>query len=101
MLLSGAEELGLTHAQCLELLEQAEDTLQLLISSLTYLIHAERQRAHPDAGLLAEWTALKQEVLDLEHVLPGSDVKAYQEVISTYGRRNLELHLVAARYIEK
>lgn len=51
MLLLGAETLGMTHNQCLELLESAEDTLDFLISSLTYLIHAENQQAQPDAAL--------------------------------------------------
>ncbi|AWF62397.1 hypothetical protein L4O78_005942 [Pseudomonas aeruginosa] len=37
MLLLGAEALGMTHNQCLDLLESAEDTLDFLKSSLTYL----------------------------------------------------------------
>ena len=49
MLLPGAEALGLTHSQCLELLESADDPLDFVSSSLTYLIHAESQqvRRHP------------------------------------------------------
>jgi len=42
MFLPGAEALGLTHSQCLELLESAYDTLDFLSSSLTYLISMRR-----------------------------------------------------------
>ncbi|QGZ32796.1 hypothetical protein [Stutzerimonas stutzeri] len=55
MLLPGAEALGMTQRQCLDLLESAEDTLDFLTSSLTYLIHAESQQAQPDMALIAEW----------------------------------------------
>ena len=55
MLLLGAEALGMTQRQCLDLLESAEDTLDFLTSSLTYLIHAESQQAQPDMALIAEW----------------------------------------------
>ena len=48
MLLPGAEALGLTHSQCLGLLESADDTLDFLNASLAYLIHAESQQAQPD-----------------------------------------------------
>lgn len=101
MLLPGAEALGMTHNQCLELLERAEDTLDFLISSLTYLIHAESQQAQPDADLIAEWEALDQEVFEAQDALPGSDVKAYQQVIETYGQRNRELRPVVDRYMGK
>lgn len=101
MLLPGAEALGMTHNQCLELLESAEDTLDFLTSSLTYLIHAESQQAQPDAGLIAEWEALDQEVFDVQHALLGSDVETYQQVIKTYGQRNRELRPVVDRYMTK
>ena len=61
----------MTHNQCLELLESSEDTLDFLTSSLTYLIHAESQQAQPDAGLIAEWEALYQEVFEVQHALLG------------------------------
>jgi len=41
MLLLGAEGAGMSHRQCLQLLEGAEDALDFLASTLTYLIHAE------------------------------------------------------------
>ncbi|WP_157831711.1 hypothetical protein [Pseudomonas sp. YY-1] len=101
MLLPGAEALGMTHNQCLELLESAEDTLDFLTSSLTYLIHAESQQAQPDAALIAEWEALDQEVFDVQYSLPGSDAKTYQHVIKTYAQRNRELRPVVDRYMAK
>lgn len=101
MLLLGAEALGMTHSQCLGLLESAEDTLDLLISSLTYLIHAESQLAQPNTGLIDEWEALDQEVFEVQHALPGSDVKTYQQIIKTYGQRNRELRSVVDRYMAK
>ncbi len=71
MLMSGAEALGMTHRQCLELLESAEDTLDFLTSTLTYLIHAEGQQPQPDTALLSAWKTLKQEVFKLEYSLPA------------------------------
>ena len=41
MLLPGAEELEMSHSQCLELLEGVEDTIDFFVSGLTYLIHRE------------------------------------------------------------
>ncbi|MFZ3184739.1 MAG: hypothetical protein WA173_11430 [Pseudomonas sp.] len=101
MLLLGAEALGMTHNQCLELLESTEDTLDFLTSSLTYLIHAESQQTQPNVDLIAEWEALDQEVFDVQHSLPGSDVKVYQQVIETHGQRNRELRPVVDRYMAK
>jgi hypothetical protein len=46
MLLPGAEALGMTHSQCLELLEGVEETIDFFVSGLTYLVHAESQKAH-------------------------------------------------------
>lgn len=66
-----------------------------------YLIHAENRLAQPDAGLIAEWEALDQEVFELQHALPGSDVKTYQQVIRIYGQRNRELRPVVDRYMGK
>lgn len=101
MLLLGADALGMTQRQCLELLESAEDTLNFLTSSLTYLIHAESQQAQPDTDLTAEWEALDQEVFEVQYALPGSDVKAYQQAINTYGQRSRELRPVVERYMMK
>lgn len=101
MLLLGAEELGMTQRQFLELLESAEDTLDFLISSLTYLIHAESQQTQPDAALIAKWEALDQEVFDVQYSLPDSDMKVYQQVIETYGQRDRELRPVVDRYMAK
>ena len=101
MLLPGAEALGLTHSQCLGLLESADDTLDFLNASLAYLIHAESQQAQPDMALIAEWEALDQEVFEVQYSLPGSDVKVYQQVIETYGQRNRELRPVVDRYMAK
>ncbi len=101
MLLPGAEALGMTHNQCLGMLESAEDTLDFLTSSLTYLIHAESQQAQPNTALIAEWEALDQEVFDVQHSLSGSDVKAYQQAIETYAQRNRELRPVVDRYMAK
>lgn len=101
MLLPGAEALGMTHKQCLELLESAEDTLDFLTSSLTYLIYAESQQTRPNAALIAEWETLDQEVFDVQYSLPGSDVKVYRQVIETYGQRNRELRPVVDRYMTK
>ncbi|MGS0544614.1 hypothetical protein ACU8WE_18560 [Pseudomonas parakoreensis] len=64
MLLPGAEALGLTHSQCLGLLESADDALDFLNASLAYLIHAESQLAQPGFELIAEWKALGQEVFE-------------------------------------
>ena len=83
------------------LLESAEDTLDFLTSSLTYLIHAESQQAQPDFELIAEWKALGQEVFEVQHALPGSDVGIYQQVIKTYAQRNRDLRPVVDRYMTK
>ena len=101
MLLPGAEALGLTHSQCLGLLENADDTLDFLNASLAYLIHAESQQAQPDFELIAEWKALGQEVFEVQHALPGSDVGIYQQVIKTYAQRNRDLRPVVDRYMTK
>ena len=101
MLLLGAETLGMTHNQCLELLESAEDTLDFLISSRSYLTHAENQQVQPDAALIAEWDALDQEVFKVQHTLPGSDVETYRLVIETCAQRNRELRPVVDRYMVK
>ncbi|WP_436596763.1 hypothetical protein [Pseudomonas aeruginosa] len=101
MLLPDAETLGMSHRQCLELLESTEDTLDFLTSTLTYLIHAESQRPQSDAALIAEWKALEQEVFEVEQSLPGADVVAYQQAILTYGQRNHELRPHVDRYMAK
>ena len=99
MFLTGAEALGLTHRHCLDVLESAEDSLDFLTSTLTYLIHAENQQAH--AALIAEWDALDQEVFEVQHTLPGSDVETYRLVIETCAQRNRELRPVVDRYMAK
>lgn len=101
MLLSGAEVLGMTHSQCLELLESAEDTLDFLTATLTYLIHAETQEPQPDAALISAWKALKQEIFEVEHSLPGCDVTTYQHTIQTYAKRYRELRPTVDRYMAK
>ena len=98
MLLHGAEQLGLSHRQYLEIVEAVEDTLDFLTSTLTYLIHAEKQQPEPNLVLIAKWDALKQEVLDLEHSLPGSNVTAYQQAIQTYRQHFLDLRPIVDRY---
>lgn len=65
MLLPGAGELGMTHSQCLELLERVEDAVDFFVSGLTYLIHAESQKAQPDLQLIAQWEAMESETLAL------------------------------------
>lgn len=98
MLLPGAEALGMNHRQCLELLESAEDTLNFLTSTLTYLIYAESQQPQPNVALISAWKASQQEVIDAEHALPGSDVAAYQQAILTYSKRSRELRPLVDRY---
>lgn len=98
MLLPGAAELGMTHSQCLELLESVEDTIGFFVSGLTYLIHAESQQAQPDLQLIAQWRAMHSEALDLEYTLPGATVEAYRQVLETYRQRSRELRLVVDRY---
>lgn len=58
-------------------------------------------RHQPDAALIAEWEALDQEVFDVQHALPGSDVQVYQQVIEIYAQRNHELRPVVDRYMTK
>lgn len=98
MLLPGADAQGMTHSQCLELLEGVEDTLGLLTATLTYLIHAESQQPLPDAALIAAWETLQQEVFDVEQALPGANVTVYQQALLTYGRRNRELRPLVEGY---
>lgn len=101
MLLPGAEAQGITHNQCLELLEGVEDTLELLASTLIYLIHAESQRPLSDAVVIASWEALREEVIDVEHALPGADVTVYQQTLLIYGKRNRELRPLIDRHMAK
>lgn len=58
MLFPSAESQGMTHSQCLELLESIEDTLDFLTSTLAYLIHAENQQAQLNDALINAWKAL-------------------------------------------
>ena len=101
MLLPRAEALGVTHDQCLTLLERAEDTLHFLTSSLTFLICAEGKKALPDSALIAEWEALDQETIDLGYSLPGSDVNTYMQVIETFGQRHYDLRPFEDRYLKE
>ena len=98
MLWPGANQLGLSHRQCLELLEGVEDTLNFLTSTLSYLIHADSQKPEPDHDLFAEWKALHQHVFDLGYSLPGSDATTYQTALQTYGQRVRELRPVVDQY---
>lgn len=99
MLLPGAEEQGMTHSQCLQLLESVEDTVDFFVSGLTYLIHAESQKAQPDLALIAQWEALDSEAFDQQYALPGASVEAYQQVLETYRQRSRELNAVVVRYM--
>lgn len=98
MLLPGAEELGMTHSQCLELLESIEDTIDFFVSGLTYLIHAQSQKAQPDLQLIAQWEAMDSDAFDLQYGLPGATVETYQQVLETYRQRSRELRLVVDSY---
>lgn len=88
MFLPGAEEQGMTQNQCLALLESVEDTIDFFVSSLTYLIHAEGQKAQPDLVLIAQWEAMDSEAFDLQYSLPGARVETYQQVLETYRQRS-------------
>lgn len=99
-LIPGSAALGMTNWQCIDLLERAEDTFDSIISSLTYLIHQESQKAEPDTTLIAEWEALDDVVFSLDHSgMLNADVETYQQVISTYQQRNKELNEVVKRYV--
>ena len=69
MFLPGAAELGMTHSQCLGLLESVEDTIDFFVSGLTYLIYAESQKAQPNLVLIAQWEAMDSEAFDLQYRL--------------------------------
>lgn len=99
MLLPGAEEQGMTHNQCLELLESVEDTIDFFVSGLTYLIHAESQKDQPDLQLIAQWETMDSEAFDLQYALPGASVETYQQVLETYRQRSRELNAVVVRYM--
>ena len=99
MLLPGAEALGMTHSQCFELLESVEDTIDFFVSGLTYLIHAESQKAQPDLQLIAQWEAMDSEAFDLQYSLLNASVETYQQVLETYRQRSRELRLVVDRYM--
>ena len=99
-LLRGATAAGLTNWQCVDLLERAEDTFHGIISSITYLVHQESQKAEPDTALIAEWEALDDVVFNLDQSgMLDADVETYQQVISTYQQRNKELNEVVNRYM--
>jgi len=99
MLLPGAEELGMTHSQCLELLESVEDTIAFFVSGLTYLIHAESQKAQPDLQWITQWEAMDSEAFDLQYSLLNASVETYQQVLDTYRQRSRELRLVVDRFM--
>lgn len=99
-LIPGSAALGMSHWQCIDLMERAEDTLESVISSLTYLVHQESQKSQPNAALIAEWEALDNVVFNLDHSgLLDADVETYQRVISAYQQRNKELNEVVKRYM--
>ncbi|WP_153050307.1 hypothetical protein [Pseudomonas sp. MF4836] len=64
-LIPGAAALGMSHWQCVTLMETAEDTFSAITSKLTYLLDQENQKAQPDTTLIAEWEALDDEVFTL------------------------------------
>lgn len=80
-------------------MESVEDTIDLFVSGLTYLIHAESQKAQPDLHLIAQWDAMDREAFDPHHGLPGATVATYQQVLETYRQRSRELRLMADRYM--
>ncbi|GLX91810.1 hypothetical protein Pfra02_43780 [Pseudomonas fragi] len=99
-IIPGATAACLTHLQCVDLIESAEDTFNSITSNLSYLLHQEQQKADPDTALIAIWEALLDEVLDLGHFgLLEADVDTYQQVIKTYQQRNRELNAVSERYM--
>lgn len=91
-LIPGAAAAGLSNRQCTQLIERAEDTLQTTISNLSYLMHQEGLRRQPDAALMAQWQALLEEAIELDHRgLIGADVGTYRRVIETYQHHNRAL----------
>jgi len=91
-LIPGAAARGMNNSQCTQLIEHAEDTLQTTISHLSYLMHQEGLRSPPDAELVAQWQALLEEVIELDHRgLIGADVDTYHRVIETYQEHNRAL----------
>ncbi len=98
MLLPGAKEQGMTPAQCVALLEQVEDTLGFFIANLSYCLHAEAQRPHPNQQLIAHWETLRHQADALDDHLPGARVEVYQQVLETYQQHHRELEAVVVGY---
>jgi hypothetical protein len=101
MFIHGAKDLGMTQAKCLDLLERTDDTLDFLISSLTYLLHAEKIKPLPNPILITEFDALKKEALNVQNSLPGSHVNNYQRALKKYGRHNQEINSIVESYMTK
>lgn len=80
-------------------LESVEDTIDFFVSGLTYLIHAQSQKAQPDLQLIAQWQAMDSEAFDLQYSLLNASVDTYQQVLETYRQRSRELRLVVDRYM--
>ncbi len=99
MMMPGADALGMTHSQCLTLREKAEDTLNFLAATLTYLIDVENRQPQPDTTLIAQWKELDREIFDLEYSLPGADVETYLQVVETYAKHDKELRPLVERYM--
>lgn len=59
----------------LALLESVEDTIDFFVSGLTYLIHAQSQKAQPDLQLIAQWQAMDSEAFDLQYSLLDASVE--------------------------
>lgn len=79
-------------------LESVEDTIDFFVSGLTYLIHAQSQKAQPDLQLIAQWQAMDSEAFDLQYSLLNASVDTYQQVLETYRQPSRELRLVVDRY---
>lgn len=101
MLIPGADAEKLTHSQCLGILECAEDTLDLLISNLSYLIYAENRNPIPDESLISKWELLRQKALDIQFDLPGSDLSTYKNIIKVNSQLCLELQPTIDLYMSK
>lgn len=79
-------------------LESIEYTIDFFVSGLTYLIHAQSQKAQPDLQLIAQWQAMDREAFDLQYSLLNASVDTYQQVLETYRQPSRELRLVVDRY---
>lgn len=101
MLLPDAEALGLTHGQCLTLIESAEDTLDFLTSTLTFLIDKESKLLEVNTAQLQEWQMLKQRVFEESYALPAPSVRVYEDLITTYQKISRDLEPLVSLYMAR